>query len=111
MKMLAFLAGEFTNAAHYFTTFANVNKHDSNDVSKSFNMEGNSDWQPFRFEKRVSDAKLVSKNEIELSKRKIKHVTMRSNLTSYISNKLKSRQEVKQLLALTLTMHALNHYI
>ena len=26
MKMLAFLAGELSNAARYFTTFANVNK-------------------------------------------------------------------------------------
>ena len=28
MKMLAFLGGELSNAAFYFTTFANVNKKD-----------------------------------------------------------------------------------
>ena len=33
MKMLAFLGGELTNAAYFFTTVANVNRDDKNDIS------------------------------------------------------------------------------
>ena len=55
MKMLAFLAGELSNAAYYFSTFTNVNKEESNDVIKSFGV----DWKPFDYSKRLKDAKLV----------------------------------------------------
>ena len=34
MKMLAFLAGELSNAAYYFSTFANVNQGDANNYKK-----------------------------------------------------------------------------
>ena len=40
MKMLAFLGGELTNAAYFFTTFANVNRDDKNDISKKFSLKG-----------------------------------------------------------------------
>ena len=36
LKMLAFLAGELTNAAHYFVTFANVNKSEKKHFWKTF---------------------------------------------------------------------------
>ena len=63
LKMLAFLAGELTNAATYFTTFANVNSRDSNDVSKVFSPDGASDWKPFAFKKRIQDCSTSSKKE------------------------------------------------
>ena len=59
MKMLAFLGGELSNAALYFTTFANVNKKDCNDMTKSFSLDGSKSWKPFDYEKRLSDAALV----------------------------------------------------
>ena len=98
MKMLAFLAGELSNAAYYFTTFANITKDGANDVSKSkFGKEDNANWKPFVYEQRISDAKEVKKKKLELSKKNIKPVTMRSNLTSFISKQLKSRQEEEPL--------------
>ena len=34
MKMLCFLGGELSNIAHYFSTFADVNKSNYNDIKK-----------------------------------------------------------------------------
>ena len=59
MKMLPFLGGELSNAAFYFTTFANINKKDCNDVTKFFSLDGNKSWKPFDYEKHLSDAALV----------------------------------------------------
>ena len=47
MKMLAFLGGELSNAAFYFTTFTNIKKKDCNDVTKSFNLDGSKSWKTF----------------------------------------------------------------
>ena len=95
MKMLAFLAGELSNAAHFFSTFADVNKDNMNDVEKSFIKEG---WKPFPYEKRVNDAKKANLKKIELQKSKASETTKRSQFTSYISKTLKSRQEEVPLL-------------
>ena len=89
MKMLAFLAGELSNASYYFSTFANVNQQNCNDFKKRI---GN-DWIPFDYEKRLKDYRLVQTKKAELAKSKTKEATQRSNLTSYISQTLKSRQE------------------
>ena len=93
MKMLAFLGGELSNSATYFTTFADVYQSGSNDVNKTFGLSQTSDWKPFSYKKRVSDSKLVDKKKSELEKSKAGVKTKRSNLTTYISNTLKSRQE------------------
>ena len=93
MKMLSFLAGELTNSALYFTTFANVSQHDSIDINKTFSFTGNTSWKPFDYAKRIKDASLVSKKVLELEKKNVKETTCRTLLTSYISNQLKSRQE------------------
>ena len=68
MKMLAFLAGELSNSAYYFSTFGNVNKQNANDVHKCYDV----DWKPFKYDKRVTDAQLVQKKKTELVKKKIK---------------------------------------
>ena len=69
MKMLAFLRGELTNAAYFFTTFANVNKDDKNDISKKFSLKGDFAWKPFTYEKRIADAAKVASRKAELHKR------------------------------------------
>ena len=92
MKMLAFLAGELTNSAHYFSTFANVHKDNANAIDISFNTGKSTDWVPFNYAKRVQDAKLVQQKKLELSKKKITASTFRTNTTTYIRT-LKSRQE------------------
>ena len=64
MKMLAFLAGELTNSAHYFSTFANVHKDNANAIDISFNTGKSTDWVPFNYAKRLQDAKLVQQKKI-----------------------------------------------
>ena len=91
MKMLSFLAGELSNSAKYFTTFADVNSENYRDYTKSFGMH----WKPFLYSKRVEDSKKVIKKKHELQSSKISHVTERQKITSFISHNLKSRQEEK----------------
>ena len=89
MKMLAFLAGELSNSAYYFTTFGNVNSGDCNEFQKKFNV----DWKPFNYADRVQDAIKVAKKKEDLSKKKINQTTYRKHVTNYISKELESRQE------------------
>ena len=51
MKMLAFLAGESTNSAYYFSTFANVHKDNANVLDISYNSGKSTDWTPFTYQK------------------------------------------------------------
>ena len=92
MKMLPLLAGELSNAARYFSTFGNVTKKDSNDVSKTLKDPNKRGWEPFSYEKRISDAYKVEKKRKELDGSKSQSTTKRQKLTQYIAS-LKSRQE------------------
>ena len=96
MKMLAFLAGELSNAAYYFSTFANVNKKDSNNYSKCIG-PNKDDWKLWDYDKRLQDSAKVSKKIKDLEKSKSNANTQRSNLTLYMSQVLESRQEEKPL--------------
>ena len=66
LKMLAFLAGELSNSAYYFSTFANVHKDEPHHFKKSFGTGKNQDWKPFPYTKRLNDVKLVEKKKSEL---------------------------------------------
>ena len=97
MKMLAFLAGELTNSATYFSTFADVDKESLTKIG-TFGHNASDTWKPWKYSDRV---KVV--NAVEKFKKKIKHKnvsanTKRSNITSFIA-KQKSRQEVVPLVA------------
>ena len=85
MKFLCFLAGELNNAATYFTTFANVSKHDSRDHTKSF---GNG-WEPFSYKKRLQDSSLVGNKR--KSWEKLAETTRKSKINDFIKS-LNSRQ-------------------
>ena len=74
---LAFLAGELTNSADYFSTFANVHKDNANVHSICYNTGKNTDWMPFTYQKRLNDAKLV-----ELLKKTNTAATFRRTLKS-----------------------------
>lgn len=91
LKMLAFLAGELTNSAYYFTTFANVNQSDCNDVNKKYGTNNSFQWYPFPMDKRIKDAALVLKKKQANPKMK------RNALTQYIAKELNSRQEYAPL--------------
>ena len=56
MKMLSYLAGKLSNAATYFSTFANVRHKDCNDFSKSFGVENKHFWKTFPYSQRISGA-------------------------------------------------------
>ena len=89
MKFLCFLAGELKNGAHYFTTFADVNSDNSMKISYSLGVE----WKPFPYEKRLSDAKMVSEFKLKVAKLKVTEAVKRTKVTNYIGRTLLSRQE------------------
>ena len=96
MKMLCFLGGELSNAATYFTTFADASKHDADDLTKKFALDNTEFWKPYKYEKRVKDAEMAQKKKVEIENKPIK--SRRTLLTQYISKVLKSRQEEVPLL-------------
>ena len=98
MKMLCFLAGELSNAALYFSTFANVNSKNSNDITKKIG-QGKDDWQLFQYSKRLENAEKVSKKEKEFADSKTAKLTQRSKLTTYIGKILQCRQYEVPLVA------------
>ena len=92
MKMLAFLAGELSNAATYFSTFGNVRRDQANDFKKSFGDSTENHWKPFPYEKRLQDAKKVAEKTEKLSKQNLASSTVHSKLLSFIAKDLESRQ-------------------
>ena len=98
MKMLCFLAGELSNSAHYFPTFANVNHADCSNIEKKIgNQPG--DWKPYSFEKRQGDGQKAEKKITELAKSNTAKSTQRSNLCSYTKDVLKGRQQCSPIMS------------
>ena len=91
MKMSSFLAGELSNSAAYFTTFANVNQSEANDYKKSFGISSQHSWRPFPYSKRVNDTRKVAKKE-DCLKKKNCQIQQNKNFLAYIGKELKSRQ-------------------
>ena len=52
--MLAFLAGELSNAAMYFSTFADVSSDTMNKLDGTFGFTGKEVWKPWRYETRTN---------------------------------------------------------
>ena len=78
--MLAFLAGELTNSAYYFSTFANVHKDNANVHSSCYNTGKRTDWMPFTYQKGLNDAKLVEQGK-ETQQRILGHLNVDRNLS------------------------------
>ena len=93
MKFLAFVNGELTNSAKYFSSFANVSQGDSISLTGKFGETPNCKWRPWQYSQRLAIAQQVAD-----FKRKIpNHLaakTKRSKVTQFIAGK-KSRQEFK----------------
>ena len=102
MKMLSFLAGELSNSAAYFTTFANVNQSEANDYKKSLGISSQHSWRPFPYSKRVNDASKVAKRKELLEKEKLSDSSKHKKLLAYIGKELKSWQ---------LRLPLIEHYI
>ena len=63
-----------------------------------YSWPGKNDWNPFSYEKRIADVKLVDLKKKELQKSKCLEKTKRSNLTAYMG-KINTRQEFVPLLS------------
>ncbi|CAB4039005.1 Hypothetical predicted protein [Paramuricea clavata] len=95
--MLAFLGGELSNAATYFSTFANVSTHSISGLDGSCGSSGKEKWEPWTYEDRVSVAKKVEQFKTSLTKKQLSASTLRSKVTSFIA-KNNSRQEFKPVI-------------
>ena len=97
MKYLAFLAGELSISAKYFSPFANVNKDDICDTKSTFGAEASDKWRPWTYQERVKVALAVTKKKQELSHYRLKPATLRNKVTTFIAQK-SSRTEFLPLL-------------
>ena len=97
MKMLAMLGGELSNAATYFSSFANVCQHDLTDLNGKFGYDPTCKWKPWSFKERIRVANSVENFKKSLERKKISKKTKRSKVTEFIAGK-KTRQEFPPLL-------------
>lgn len=93
MKYLASVSVELNNAAHFFSSFANVSKDDMMKMNRTFSQDGLGDFAPWQYEDRIRAARLVEKRKKKLSH---KELASRTKVTSFIA-KQKSRQEYEPL--------------
>ncbi len=99
MKFLAFVNGELSNSATYFSSFANARSDDLNGpacLTGEFGTHSKCKWQPWIYKNRVSVAKKVFAFKNKLPQ-KLADQTKRSKVTQYISS-LGSRQEFEPLI-------------
>jgi hypothetical protein len=97
MKMLAFLAGELTNSATYFSTFADVNQESLTKLG-TFGHNTSDTWKPWKFCDRMKVVKEVEKFKKKIATKNVSAKTKRSNVTTFIA-KQKSRQEFVPLVS------------
>ena len=71
MTMFAMLGGELSNAATYFSTFANVSKKDCTDLQDSFSCDGTSKREPWSFDHRAKVPSNVEKLNASLGTKPI----------------------------------------
>ena len=84
MKMLPFLAGELTNSATFFSTFADVSKDNIVNCKGTFGPLPSNTWKPWLYTKRVRDAKAVKIFKSKLNQN-LSHNTKRSKKTTFIA--------------------------
>ena len=97
MKMLAFLAGELTNSATYFFTFADVNQESLTKLG-TFGHNASDTWKPWKFCDRMKVVKEVEKFKKKIATKNVSAKTKRSNVATFIA-KQKSRQEFVPLVS------------
>ena len=67
MKWLATFAGELSNAAHYFSSFANVHDGNKYTVNGAIGEGEEFTWQPWNYNDRLTVAARVKAKENELN--------------------------------------------
>jgi hypothetical protein len=97
MKMVAYLSGELSNSAKFFSSFANVSTDNANDVKATFGVDETNTWKPWEYSSRIKVAKSVEALKKDLAVKKLSDSTKRNRITTFIASK-KSRQEFVPLL-------------
>ena len=59
MKFLAFLNGELSNSAIYFSSFGNASGDSKDNINGSFGFEKEDTWSPWGYEKRIKDLSIL----------------------------------------------------
>ena len=95
MKWVASFAGELTNSAYYFSSFADVCQADKTKVNGSLGTTNDCTWKPWEFEERIENAKKVAKFKETPRQGKL---PTRTKTLDYMKKNLKCRQEFEPLL-------------
>lgn len=86
MKMLSFLAGELSNSATFFSTFADVDtKSISGNGTATFGHKSSDTWKPWKYSDRIKVAKAVEKYKETVNRKNVSEKTKRSNVTAFIA--------------------------
>ena len=85
MKWLATFAGELSNAAHYFSTFANVHEANKNTVNGSIGEGERFTWQPWKYNDRLSVASRVKAKQNELDATHLQSLPYCWHTNTYLS--------------------------
>lgn len=97
MKWLAFMGGELSNAAYYFSSFGNVCEETKATVNGSLGKGYQNTWQPWSYEKRLEVAAKVAEREQQLQKSSYAECTKRKKVLDFIKDQ-KSRQEFESII-------------
>ena len=97
MKMLAFLGGELSNSATFFSSFAGVSNHNIVSISGTYGPNPSDTWKPWSYGHRLKVVKAVTDLKKKLDGQRLAASTKRSKITSLIA-KHKSRQEFVPLI-------------
>lgn len=92
MKMIAFLGGELSNSAKYFSSFGNVTLDNARKPTGTYGTQPTDTWKPWEYCRRLQVVKEVEKFFKSLEKSKTSNATKRSKVTAFIAQQ-KSRQE------------------
>ena len=84
MKMLAFLGGELTNSATYFSTFEVVSKDGIVNCKGIFGPHATDTWKAWLYAKRVKNAEAVREFKKKLNP-KISSNTKKNKVTTFIT--------------------------
>lgn len=90
MKYLAFLGGELSISASYFSPFADVKKADIDNPQGTFGLEHQHKWHPWKYCERIKVAAAVEKKKAELSKTTLKLATKRESHFFHFTAKIQA---------------------
>ena len=89
--MLAFLGGELSNSAKYFSSFGDVSLETARKPTGTYGPQPSHMWKPWKYDQRILVANKVEKLKKSLEKANISDATNATKVTTFIANQ-KSRQ-------------------